>query len=254
MAMNDDRRSPRGQRRNLAVLVILVVGVALVFGVAVARYALMPTRATADVPTGATTLPTASPFATATPLGPGGTLNAGGGTVLTAATPTTVAIIPGYQRPDADNATQQQLRAQIGNPNKVIIISVDGQYIQAWQGGKLVKWSYVTTGKPESPTPTGFFKVGYKLSPYTFTSGAPPNSAGWYYPTKGVFALFFADGGYFIHDAWWRTVYGPGLTTWHYDADRQEYQTGSHGCVNTPIETMGWLFVWADVGTDIIIY
>ncbi len=248
-----DQPSRGSWRREHRTTLSLLLGIVLLLGAFGARFAYRLWTTASSSPSAVLTLPTATAFPTATPL-PGTSLLAGGGAVYAAATPYATPIIPGFPRPDQDNPTQQQLRNQIGNPAKVIMISLQGQFIQAWQNGQLVRWSYVTTGKPESPTPTGIYAIGYKLSPFTFSSASPKNSAGWYYPTKGNFALYFATGGYFIHDSWWRTVYGPGLTTWHYDPGRGEWQEGSHGCVNTPLEMMGWLYLWADVGTPVIIY
>lgn len=246
--------SDMGRRGRWSVgIIALSMAVVIIFALLLARQAMTSFSPAAESPGGPAQLGAAPPVATPTPIGQAsGQTNAG--SVLGAATPLATAIVPGYPRPDQDNAQEQALRAQIGNPAKVIMVSLTGQYIQAFQNGKLVQWSYVTTGKADTPTPTGFFTVMEKRSPYTFSTSAPPGSPEYYYPTKGIYALLFADGGYFLHDAWWRTVYGPGLTSWHYDPGRQEYQTGSHGCVNTPLAMIAWLFVWADVGTNVIVF
>ena len=56
------------------------------------------------------------------------------------------------------------------------------------------------------------------------------------------YTLWFREGGYAIHDAPWRSSYGPGT---------QAY--GSHGCVNVPMPTMTTLYNWAEVGTKVIV-
>jgi lipoprotein-anchoring transpeptidase ErfK/SrfK len=53
----------------------------------------------------------------------------------------------------------------------------------------------------------------------------------------------FRDGGYFIHDAPWRTVWGPGANT----------SNGTHGCINVPIDNMTWIWNWAPVGTALAV-
>jgi lipoprotein-anchoring transpeptidase ErfK/SrfK len=55
--------------------------------------------------------------------------------------------------------------------------------------------------------------------------------------------MLFADDGYFLHDAPWRTVWGPGANLTH----------GSHGCINVPKAAMATLFGWATAGTTVIV-
>ena len=52
-------------------------------------------------------------------------------------------------------------------------------------------------------------------------------------------AMLFRDGGYFIHDAPWRSDYGAG----------SNLRGGTHGCVNVPLSGETWLWNWAPVGT-----
>ncbi len=234
-------------------MIVLAIAAILVFVLVSVRFVFASFNPSTGSPVSVTKLGTASAIPTATTItqvaGMGGS-----GTVLAAATPYATAIVSGYPRPDVESSQEQGILQNMGNPDKAILISLDGQFLQAYDHGKLALWTYVTTGAPDLPTPPGYFQVMEKESPYLFSSECPPGSACWYYPTKGTFALLFEQGGYFIHDAWWRTVYGPGLTALHYDAGRGEWQDGSHGCVNTPIEAMAWLFLWAEVGTPVTVF
>ncbi len=68
----------------------------------------------------------------------------------------------------------------------------------------------MTTGNPQLPTVLGHFKIFAKFSPFTFISADPPGSPDWYAPSPVSYAMEFQSAGYFIHDAPWRSVYGPG--------------------------------------------
>jgi lipoprotein-anchoring transpeptidase ErfK/SrfK len=101
----------------------------------------------------------------------------------------------------------------------------------------------VTTGMPDLPTPTGTFKIMAKYSPFQFISPWPRGSPYFYEPLWSDYALLFADGGYFIHDAWWQQNFGPG----------GNLKTGSHGCVNVPVPQMPNLYKWAQVGDRVVV-
>lgn len=131
---------------------------------------------------------------------------------------------------------------------QMIVVSLTKEWLWAYQDGKQVFDTPVTTGRPELPTVTGTFSVMGKFAPIEFTSPWPPGSPFWYAPTHINFALLFADGGYFLHDAWWRNDFGPGSNQPHTLPDGT-FETGSHGCVQMPTPAAQWLYNWADVGT-----
>jgi lipoprotein-anchoring transpeptidase ErfK/SrfK len=101
----------------------------------------------------------------------------------------------------------------------------------------------VTTGMPALPTPTGQFHILAKYSPYRFVSPWPRGSPYYYDPLWVDYAMLFANGGYFIHDAWWQPNFGPGANV----------KTGSHGCVNVPPPAMPALYSWARVGDNVVV-
>ncbi len=126
---------------------------------------------------------------------------------------------------------------------KLIVVSIAEQRLTAYQDGTVVLTSVVATGQPALPTPTGTFHIMSKSSPYKFVSPWPRGDQYWY-PTEWVsYAMLFADDGYFLHDAPWRTVWGPGANLTH----------GSHGCINVPKSGMATLYSWASVGTTVIV-
>lgn len=133
---------------------------------------------------------------------------------------------------------------------KVIVVSLSRQWLYAYQNGQEVFNAAVLTGRPSLPTPTGTYHVFAKYSPATFYSPWPPGSAYWYSPTHINYALEWREGGFFLHDSYWHTVYGPGTNVWHYDP-AYGWQWGSHGCISMPLSAAAWLYNWAPIGTTV---
>ena len=126
---------------------------------------------------------------------------------------------------------------------KLIVVTLATQSLTAYENGKVVATTVVATGRPALPTLTGTFHIKAKYTPYQFISPWPKSSPYWYASAWVKYAMLYQDGGYFIHDAPWRTVYGPGANL----------TNGTHGCVNVPLNTMTFLYKWAGVGTTIIV-
>jgi len=130
-----------------------------------------------------------------------------------------------------------------GAQGKVIVVSLATQSLTAYENDKVVATTVVATGRPALPTLTGTFHIKAKYTPYQFISPWPKSSPYWYASAWVKYAMLYEDGGYFIHDAPWRTVYGPGANL----------TTGTHGCVNVPLNTMGFLYKWAPVRTTVVV-
>ncbi|MFN2569002.1 MAG: L,D-transpeptidase family protein [Candidatus Dormibacteria bacterium] len=125
---------------------------------------------------------------------------------------------------------------------KVMVISLEKQTLTAYEDGHIFLTTLVTTGRPALPTPTGATTVTSKSHPWHMTSDWPKDSPYWYPPSDVNYVLWFRCCGYGIHDAPWRSTYGPGTQA-----------QGSHGCVNVPGGRMPALFNWAEVGTRVIV-
>jgi lipoprotein-anchoring transpeptidase ErfK/SrfK len=121
-----------------------------------------------------------------------------------------------------------------------IVISLSCQELSAYQDGVPVLSTPVTTGKPALPTPTGHYSVLRRSSPYRMVSSWPYGTIGWYAPSWVTWVLWFRGDGYGIHDASWRSAYGPGTEA-----------NGSHGCVNVPHDAMRQLYAWAANGAAV---
>jgi hypothetical protein len=134
-----------------------------------------------------------------------------------------------------------------GPDGKVITISISLEEMVLYQNGCVVKATAVTTGRPGFITPTGYFHVFYKTSPFEMISEYPYGSPGWYEPTWVQWVMEFAGGGYFIHDAYWENqgAFGPGS---QYDV-AQDW--ASHGCVHVPTSLMPWVYSWTPMGTPV---
>ena len=128
-----------------------------------------------------------------------------------------------------------------------VLVSLSQQKLWAYDGDKLVLTSLVTTGNQALPTPVGTYHIMAKLHPFTFHSPWPKSSPYYYSPSKVAYAMLFRDGGYFIHDAPWRSAFGPGTNS-QVGTPGSNY-TGTHGCINVPANVAQELFGWTQLGT-----
>lgn len=124
----------------------------------------------------------------------------------------------------------------MGNVDYCVEVSVDNQYVWCYQDGKLITETPVVTGDVATvcDTPKGAFRVSYKTTD-TYLQGAT-----WYDHVDYWIPYF---GNYGIHDSDWRDEYGGDI-----------YLTsGSHGCVNTPLEPMSIIYDCAFVGMPVVV-
>jgi lipoprotein-anchoring transpeptidase ErfK/SrfK len=140
------------------------------------------------------------------------------------------------------NSIDVKYNLAVYGPGRVIVISLRDQELEALQDGVVLQDTIITSGRPALPTPVGNWTVTAKYSPYHFVSPWPKGSPYYYNPSWVNQAMLFHDDGYFVHDAPWRTHYGPGSDS--------EFG-GTHGCVNVPATPMNWLYGWAPIGTPV---
>ena len=137
----------------------------------------------------------------------------------------------------------------------VVVVSLQEQALRAYKDGKLVHSFLVTTGQPDLPTPAGTWWIEGKKHPTVFKSSAPKGSPDWYPDTPITYAMQYHSNGYFFHDAWWRTEFGPGTNFPHLDPNGDPFAgQGSHGCVNMSTADSAWLYGFVSLYTPIIIY
>lgn len=122
-----------------------------------------------------------------------------------------------------------------------IEVNLSRQYLWAYQDGKVVYSSPITSGATGAgfPTVTGTFAIYYKTR-NTYLNGRP------YGYNYNVFVQYWMPfyQGYGLHDASWRSSFG----------GQDYYYGGSHGCVNMPNATAAFLYDWAPVGTPVWVH
>ncbi len=149
-------------------------------------------------------------------------------------------------------AGAQLIAAQIhdallgGLPAKAIVVSYYSQHLWAYEHGKLVQDTPVTTGRPALPTDLGPMKVLKKDSPWKMHSPWPKWSPYWYPDTAVKMVVWFTNTGEGLHDAdWQRCCWGPGS---------QYTGNASHGCVHLPDGAESFIYRWSEVGIPVVVY
>lgn len=138
-------------------------------------------------------------------------------------------------------------------PSKLIVVSTEDQSATLYQDGRSFYSTPVTTGGPELPTDHGVFHIYLKLTPFTFHSPWPPGSPFYYDPTPVQYWMPF-DGGEGLHDAWWRSNFGPGSNLAPTNLGDGNTILGTHGCVNLPLAAAQLIWNWAPVGTTVVVH
>jgi hypothetical protein len=137
-------------------------------------------------------------------------------------------------------------------PAKVILVSTEEQWAHMYENGKEVYNTAVTTGGPELPTDHGVFHIYEKISPFVFHSPWPPGSPYYYPPTPITYWMPF-DGGEGLHDASWRSNFGPGSNLAPTYLGTGNFILGTHGCVNLPYDAASFVWNWAPMGTTVVV-
>ncbi len=135
---------------------------------------------------------------------------------------------------------------------KVMVVSISKQWLYAYENGKQVYDAPVTTAQPGLVTPTGTYHILSHLHPTTFYSPWPKGSPYYYDPTYINYAMAWRPDGYFLHDSYWRSTFGPGTNVPHHDP-QHGWLTGTHGCITAPLDAIIWLYNWAPDGTTFIV-
>ena len=81
-----------------------------------------------------------------------------------------------YLAPDKASDYELSLIANIGTPDKAIVVSRLSQTIHVYQSGQFIAGSYAITGRPELPTPIGVYHIFLKIAPAVLYSPWPAGS------------------------------------------------------------------------------
>ncbi len=131
--------------------------------------------------------------------------------------------------------------ADLFTNEKLITVDLGAQKLVAWENGKVVYETKISSGMKLTPTVKGSFRTYRKIPLHDMRGPSPykdiyPSGK---YVTKNVPNSMYFYQGYAIHGAYWHNNFG---------------RPASHGCVNTPLAAAQWLFDWAPVGTRVEIW
>jgi lipoprotein-anchoring transpeptidase ErfK/SrfK len=126
--------------------------------------------------------------------------------------------------------------AQILTTQKLITVDTGKQMIYAWEGGRLINQSPVSTGMYYTPTVKGDFRIYKKYDVQDMKGYFPPYPP---YYLKNVPNVMYFYGAYAIHGAYWHNKFGTRV---------------SHGCVNLPVAFSKWLYDFAPIGTRVVVF
>lgn len=118
---------------------------------------------------------------------------------------------------------------------KLIKVNLAKQTLAYSFGGRQLESYLISSGKQDTPTPTGEYKILNKV-PVKDWGG---KGFSFYHPgTK--YNLYFTKRywKYYIHGAYWHSSWGTPVST---------------GCVNVSYDRMARLYDWAQVGTKVVI-
>ena len=125
-------------------------------------------------------------------------------------------------------------------------VDMSAQHMWYVQNGQVVLETDVVTGEPipSKITPEGVYSLMWKQPNSVLVGDINPDTGEPAYRTKVKYWMQVTSSGVGFHDAIWQTAFGGTL-----------YQipgTGSHGCINMPLDQAGALFNMIEPGTPVI--
>jgi lipoprotein-anchoring transpeptidase ErfK/SrfK len=134
----------------------------------------------------------------------------------------------GVQSAHADDGATDALPARKGKWIEVILAE---QRLIAWDDGRAVLSTSISSGTRRTPTVRGSFKIYRKYVRQRMTGPG--------YNLPNVPYVMYFKGSYALHGTYWHNNFGRPM---------------SHGCVNLPTGTAGWLYEWAPKGTTVVVH
>ncbi len=127
-------------------------------------------------------------------------------------------------------------------------VDMSAQHMWYVQNGQVVLETDVVTGEPipSKITPEGVYSLMWKQPNSVLIGDINPDTGEPAYRTKVKYWMQVTSSGVGFHDATWQTAFGGTL-----------YQipgTGSHGCINMPLDQAGALFNMIEPGTPVIFH
>jgi lipoprotein-anchoring transpeptidase ErfK/SrfK len=116
-----------------------------------------------------------------------------------------------------------------------VVVSLSQQALWAYDGGGVVRSTYISTGTEKFRTPAGLYYVNSKIDSQTMAGVL----GGEYYNVPDVpYVMYFTDRGHALHGTYWHENFGVPM---------------SHGCVNLPMDVAEWMYGWAPMGMPVLI-
>lgn len=127
-------------------------------------------------------------------------------------------------------------------------VDMSAQHMWYIQNGQVVLETDVVTGEPipSKITPEGVYSLMWKQPNSVLVGDINPDTGEPAYRTQVKYWMQVTSSGVGFHDAIWQTAFGGTL-----------YQipgTGSHGCINMPLDQAGALFNMIEPGTPVIFH
>jgi lipoprotein-anchoring transpeptidase ErfK/SrfK len=124
-------------------------------------------------------------------------------------------------------------------------VNLTQQVAVAMNGAEIERVILVTTGMPGWDTPTGQFRILYRVADERMTSsalGIPIDSVDGYDLDHVLYTQYFTDLGHALHDNYWRplSVFG--------------HEATSHGCVGMVEPDAEFLWSWTGNGSLVNIH
>lgn len=127
-------------------------------------------------------------------------------------------------------------------------VDMSAQHMWYVQNGQVVLETDVVTGEPipSKITPEGVYSLMWKQPNSVLVGDINPDTGEPAYRTKVKYWMQVTSSGVGFHDAIWQTAFGGTLY--------QILGTGSHGCINMPLDQAGALFNMIEPGTPVIFH
>lgn len=117
---------------------------------------------------------------------------------------------------------------------KRIEVNLTTQTLRAYEGGKVVYTTVISSGIKRYPTVTGTYRIYAKLLSQRMRGGTGADR----YDLPNVPNVMYFYKGYAIHGTYWHNNFGRPM---------------SHGCVNANLKAATWLYKWAPMGTTVTV-
>lgn len=117
---------------------------------------------------------------------------------------------------------------------RIVVVDISDQKLKLYKNNEVYLTSDVVTGKNETPSDIGLYNIYSKELSRNLTGPGYSSYVNYWMPY---------NGGEGLHDATWRYYFGGDIYEW----------SGSHGCVNLPLDVAEEIYNNVDVGTQVLV-